>query len=148
MERIQSVLKYAMTAILLIVFLGVFLASEGKDSISIFSQPILFLAAFSLNLAGFFGGIFIGSFFGLSSKEKVTIGIEVGLQNSALAIFVALSLLGSQEMALVAVMYSLFSFFTTLVYGWVSLYWIRWVGEAGKFRNKWIGRIRKKNEDS
>ena len=147
MQRIQSALKYIMTAILLIVFLGVFIASEGDDSISIFSEPLLFLAAFSLNLGGFFGGVFISNYFGLNSKEKVTIGIEVGLQNSALAIFVAMTLLGSQEMALVAVMYSLFSFFTTLVYGWVSLYWIRWKGVAGKFQNKWIGRIRKRNRD-
>ena len=148
MEKIQTALKYLMTTILLVVFLGVFIVSEGEESVSIFTQPTVFLAAFILNLGGFFGGVFMANYFGLNSKEKVTIGIEVGLQNSALAIFVAMSLLGSKEMALVAVMYSLFSFFTTIVYAWFSLYWIRWRGKAGKFQNKWIGRINKKNRDS
>lgn len=134
MERIQKPLKYIMTSILLVVFLGVFIASENGDTDSIFEQPLVFLAAFLLNLGAFVGGVFISNYFGLTSKEKVTVGIEVGLQNSALAIFVAASLLGSNEMALVAVMYSLFTFFTTFIYAWISLYWIRWKGVAGKFK--------------
>jgi len=136
MERIQQALKFIMTGVLLVVFIGVFLASENDDSISLFDQPIVLIAALLLNVGAFFGGVFISEFFGLPSKEKVTIGIEVGLQNSALAIFVASSLLGSNEMAMVAVMYSLFSFFTTFFFGWVSLYWIRWKGVAGRFK-KW-----------
>jgi len=134
MQRIQKPLKYIMTTILLVVFLGVFIASENGDTDSIFEQPLVFLAAFLLNLGAFVGGVFISNYFGLTSKEKVTVGIEVGLQNSALAIFVAASLLGSNEMALVAVMYSLFTFFTTFIYAWISLYWIRWKGVAGKFK--------------
>lgn len=134
MEKLQSVLKYVMVSILLVVFIGVFLASEDGESVSLFSQPWILLAAFILNFFAFFGGVFISNFFNLSSKEKVTIGIEVGLQNSALAIFVGASLLESQEMALVAVMYSLFSFFTTALYAYFSLYWIRWKGIASRFK--------------
>lgn len=133
MEKIQKSLKFVMTAVLLVVFLGVFIASEGGDSVSIFTQPILFLAALFLNIGAFFGGVFIAEYFGQDSKGKVTIGIEVGLQNSALAIFVASSLLGSNEMAMVAVMYSLFSFFTTFLFAWMSLHWLRWKGKAGRF---------------
>jgi len=134
MDRIQSVLKYVMISILLVVFIGVFIASEGDDSVSIFKQPIVFVAALMLNTVGFLGGVFLANYFGLTSKEKVTIGIEVGLQNTVLAIYVASSLLGSQEMAMVAVMYSLFSFFTTFIFAYFSLYWIRWKGVAGRFK--------------
>ena len=43
-----------------------------------------------------------------------TITIDIGLQNSALAIFIATQILESEEMALMAVIYSSFTFFSTL----------------------------------
>ena len=50
--------------------------------------------------------------------NQFTISIEVGLQNSALAIFVAATLLNNNDMALVPVVYGSFSFFSTLLFGW------------------------------
>ena len=52
-------------------------------------------------------------------KNQFTVSIEVGLQNSALAIFVAATLLKSHSMALVPVVYGSFTFFSTLFFGWV-----------------------------
>ena len=43
-----------------------------------------------------------------------TIAIEMGLQNSALAIFIATKILQSDEMVLMAVIYSSFTFFSTI----------------------------------
>jgi BASS family bile acid:Na+ symporter len=51
--------------------------------------------------------------------NQFTITIEVGLQNSALAIFVAATLLKSHSMALVPVVYGSFTFFSTLFFGWL-----------------------------
>jgi len=50
----------------------------------------------------------------------------VGLQNSALAIFVAATLLKNNDMALVPVVYGSFSFFSTLLFGW-SVKRLGWV---------------------
>ena len=51
---------------------------------------------------------------GITHVGSFTIAIEIGLQNSALAIFIATQVLESQQMALMAVLYSSFTFFTTL----------------------------------
>ncbi len=54
----------------------------------------------------------------LNRKNQFTISIEVGLQNSALAIFVAATILDNQSMALIPVIYGSFSFFTTAIFGY------------------------------
>ena len=64
-------------------------------------------------------GLLIARLLRLGVKNQYTISIEVGLQNSALAIFVAATLLKSNEMALVAVVYGSFTFFSTLLFGWM-----------------------------
>ena len=63
-------------------------------------------------------GLLIARLMRLRVINQFTISIEVGLQNSALAIFVAASLLKSNEMALVPVVYGSFTFFSTLLFGW------------------------------
>ncbi len=64
-------------------------------------------------------GLLVARVLRLGVKNQYTISIEVGLQNSALAIFVAATLLKSNEMALVAVVYGSFTFFSTLLFGWM-----------------------------
>jgi BASS family bile acid:Na+ symporter len=48
----------------------------------------------------------------LSVRQTCTIGIEVGMQNSALAMGIALSGLGSEEMAMPAAIYAIVSYAT------------------------------------
>jgi BASS family bile acid:Na+ symporter len=45
--------------------------------------------------------------------------VEMGLQNAALAIFIATQVLESADIALVAILYSSFTFFSTWGMGWL-----------------------------
>ena len=58
---------------------------------------------------------------GLSGKAGLrtswTIGVEVALQNTTLALLVAGTLIQSNEMVKPALVYALFSFWTALLYG-------------------------------
>ena len=59
---------------------------------------------------------------GLILRDQATIAVDVGLQNSSLAIYVALTLplLNNFTIATVAVVYGSFSFFTTWGFGYFA----------------------------
>jgi len=62
----------------------------------------------------------ISRYFRLGGKNNFTISIEVGLKNSIVGIYVAESLLNNYEMAMVSVVYGSFTFFSTLLFGYLA----------------------------
>ncbi len=58
--------------------------------------------------------------FHISNVQATTIGIEVGLQNTVLAIYIT-GLIQSVEMAKPALVYAMFSFFTTLAFAFLAM---------------------------
>lgn len=55
-----------------------------------------------------------------SAYDAITIGIEVGLQNTTLALLVATVMIGDEQMAEPTLVYAMFSFFTTLGFGYLA----------------------------
>ena len=121
--KIQNPLRIILPLLLLSVYAGVvFLEGNGEAGLdSHFFRLIPY--ALMLNLFSMTAGLLIPKLFRLTKQNQYTIAFEVGLQNSTLAIFVASTLLGSQEMALVAVVYGSFSFFTTMLFGYLARIW-------------------------
>lgn len=116
--RIKRVVNYVMTLFLLFVFVGVILF-EHKGDVNILGYKNLFFPAFILNASTMFAGYYASKLGGLRNRSRFTIAIQVGLQNSALAIYVASKLLGQSEMAMVAVVYGSFTLFTTAFWAWI-----------------------------
>jgi BASS family bile acid:Na+ symporter len=104
--------------ILLGIYSGVIFIEEGEESSQMLENMDLFIYALLLNILAMISGWAIAKLVRLGRRNQFTISVEVGLQNSALAIFVASSILHSQSMALVAVVYGSFSFFSTALFGW------------------------------
>jgi BASS family bile acid:Na+ symporter len=117
-ERLNRPLKVILPLILLVVYLGVLFIDEGSETATRWDFFNLMPYALLLNAFSMFLGWQIAYLAKLKRVDRYTIAIEVGLQNSALAIFVASTLLGSREMALVAVVYGSFTFFSTAFFGW------------------------------
>jgi BASS family bile acid:Na+ symporter len=67
-------------------------------------------AAVSLNLLTMALGFYAAKIFRLPRPQQVTIAIEAGIQNGTLALAIALGLLGNPNIAMPAVIYSLFMF--------------------------------------
>ena len=114
--KMKKPLRFILPALLLLVFVIAALNSSGQVSTKakIIDHLDLLLPSFLLNIIGIFVGYRIGRIVGITHGGSFTIAIEMGLQNSALAIFIATQILESEEMALMAVIYSSFTFFTTL----------------------------------
>ena len=69
-------------------------------------------AVAALNLCGMAIGFGLALWFGLPRAQRVTISIEVGIQNATLALAIALGMLDSPRLAIPSVVYGLFMFAT------------------------------------
>jgi len=118
-DGLEKPLKIILPLLLALIYTGVvFIEREGEPT-SIADFIAIFPYTLALHLAAMATGLLVARLAGLRLRDRFTIVIEVGLQNSALAIFVATTLLKSQSMSLVPVIYGAFTFFTTLFFGWV-----------------------------
>ncbi len=75
--------------------------------------------ALLLNVSGILAGYYFPALLGIKLRNRLTIAIEVGLQNTGLAIAIATStnLLNSPVMAIPSAIYALFTFFTAVAWG-------------------------------
>lgn len=113
-DQLEKPLRFILPALLLLAYLGVmFFDKKDPTQPSILSYAYLLPIAIALNILSMTAGFFLGRITGLPKSSQTTIAVEVGLQNSALAIFIASTLLGNREMAMVAVVYGAFTFFST-----------------------------------
>lgn len=117
-KKTEKIINVSMTLFLLFVFVGIF-TFESAGSAQLSDYLFLFFPAVLLNLISMFGGYFLALITGIRNRGRYTIAIQVGLQNSALAIFVASKLLGQPEIAIVAIIYSSFSLFTTAFWAYI-----------------------------
>ena len=73
------------------------------------------------NLVSLFAGYYLSRAAGLDKPLSTAICYEIGIHNSTLAIFVALSVLGSYQLALPAAVYSVVMYITAPLFGWLVL---------------------------
>jgi len=131
---LEKPLRIVLPLLLLVVYAGVIFIDEGTGKATRVDFFRIFPFTFLLNTLAMVAGFMIARLMRLRVVNQFTITIEVGLQNSALAIYVAASLLKNNDMALVAVVYGSFSFFSTLLFGWgvKKLGWVPRITEKGK----------------
>jgi bile acid:Na+ symporter, BASS family len=73
------------------------------------------------NLLSMAVGYFVPRAVSIEKKQAIAIGMEIGIHNGTLAIYIALSVLGNSIMSVPPAIYSLLMFFTAAVFGfWVS----------------------------
>lgn len=119
LARLRQPLRYILPGLLLGIF-ALALFVDDSDQPAAFARNLnLFIPLLVLNLITMLIGFGIARRYGIKHDGCYTIAVEMGLQNSALAIYIASNVLGSSEMALVAVIYSSFSFFSTWFVAWL-----------------------------
>lgn len=76
-------------------------------------------AALVFNLVSMAIGYFIPRIFKLGKKQAIAIGMEVGIHNGTLAIYIALNVIGNDVMSIPPAIYSLIMFFTAAAFGFL-----------------------------
>ncbi|AXX93330.1 bile acid:sodium symporter [Malaciobacter molluscorum LMG 25693] len=79
---------FALFSIISIVFIIGIIIGINENKISLIATPLM-LAIICHNLIGLFGGYIVCKSFGYNKKECKTVAIEVGMQNSGLAVVLA-----------------------------------------------------------
>lgn len=120
-ESLERPLKVIMPISLALMMVGSIFLEKKENVVPITFHEYLtvIIPCLILNIGGMFIGFYIAKAFGLLKKNQITIAIEVGLQNTGLAIFVATSLLHNQRMAIPSAVYALFTFFSAAIFGFL-----------------------------
>ena len=118
-NKSQKLLKLVSSIFLAIFFIIKFLGSEQVGGIGLSKELIMTILPWIvfLNIGGLFLGWGISRLFKLNNKTSTTMGIEVGLQNTVLALVVTDVILLQPVLGHPALIYALFSFWITLLFG-------------------------------
>ncbi len=108
-ERLEEPAKRVATIVFLVIVL---LLVIQNWSVIVSDAPEFGPAFVTLNILALAVGTLFAFRVGLSSEEATTIGIETGIQNSTLAIAIALSVFDSDDLAIVPGLYGLWMLFT------------------------------------
>ncbi len=118
-NKIQRPVRLTMIILFAAVYTAIFLADEsrGGSGITINEALQIFPYALAVNIAAFIAGIIMGLLGKTGIKSSFTIGIEVAVHNTTLALLVAGTLIHSNDMVKPALVYAMFSFWTAILFG-------------------------------
>ncbi|MCK9402677.1 MAG: bile acid:sodium symporter family protein [Chitinophagaceae bacterium] len=114
--QLEKPVKIA-SAIFLVLIIILTVLKERKHIGQDFQQ--VGMAALVLNVLSMGIGYFIPRLFNLGKKQAIAIGMEIGIHNGTLAIYIALSVIGNSIMSIPPVIYSLIMFFTAAIFGFL-----------------------------
>jgi len=103
-DRLQAVLGRVATTLFVLIVIATFVNQREALLANLSSVGP---AAASLNVAVMLAGVALGFAFRLDRRDAIAIASECGLQNAALGIFVATSVLGAAALAVPSVVYAL-----------------------------------------
>lgn len=119
-EKLRKLLKYVMPSLLAVAMIGAIFLDEKSVYIESADYFRVFPWLLVMNVFSMFAGFGFGRLLKMKTANAMTIAVETGLQNTGLALAIALgsNMLNNPAMAVPASVYALFSFFTTLLIGW------------------------------
>ena len=124
-DRLKSPLRIILPAILFVVFTIVLLNENENGGLSMGNYTSLIMPAIALNIVVMIIGFYGAGWLGILHDGKYTIAIEMGLQNSALAMFLANNVIQLDGLAVIAVLYGGFSFFSTLFIAFIMKHFLK-----------------------
>ena len=115
-DKIEPLIRLFSVLILFVIVLAIIVQNRA-NIFGFFIQTGM--ATLTLNILALGIGYLFAKLFKLSHKQAITIGYEVGIQNGALALMVAGTIIGNETMMIPAVTYSLFMFMTGFIFYWI-----------------------------
>jgi BASS family bile acid:Na+ symporter len=113
--KMDKPVKIASALILIIIIVSVTI--REKEILSAYASelgfPVLLFNVLSMGV-----GYFVPRWVNVEKRQSIAIGMEIGIHNGTLAIYIALSVLGNSVMSVPPAIYSLLMFFTAAVFGY------------------------------
>ena len=114
--RMDKPVKILSAFVLIILIVSVTLREKQVliDYAGSLGLPVLLFNVLSMAI-----GYYVPQFFNVQKKQAVAIGMEIGIHNGTLAIYIALSVIGNSVMSVSPAIYSLLMFFTAAAFGFL-----------------------------
>lgn len=114
--RMDKPVKILSALVLLIIIVSVTIREKQVliDYSGELGLPILLFNVLSMAI-----GYYVPQFFKVEKKQAIAIGMEIGIHNGTLAIYIALNVLNNSAMSVPPAIYSLLMFFTAAVFGFL-----------------------------
>lgn len=114
--RMDKPVKILSAFVLIILIVSVTLREKQVliDYAGSLGLPVLLFNVLSMAI-----GYYVPQFFNVQKKQAVAIGMEIGIHNGTLAIYIALSVIGNSVMSVPPAIYSLLMFFTAAAFGFL-----------------------------
>jgi BASS family bile acid:Na+ symporter len=107
-----------LSALFLVLIIAAAIMKERANVVLYFQQ--VGLPALLFNLLSMLVGYQVPRLMQIGKRQSIAIGMEIGIHNGTLAIYIALSVLGNSVMSIPPAIYSLIMFFTAAIFG----YWV------------------------
>lgn len=106
-----------LSAVFLVLIIVMAVIKERSHIVEYFQE--VGVAALTFNVLSMAVGYFVPLIFKIGKKQAIAIGMEIGIHNGTLAIYIALTLLGNSTMSIPPAIYSLIMFFTAAIFGFI-----------------------------
>lgn len=117
-QTMDKPVKIASALILIILIVSVTIREKQvlADYAGTLLLPVLLFNVLSMAI-----GYYIPRMLSIDKRQSIAIGMEIGIHNGTLAIYIALNVLANSTMSVPPAIYSLLMFFTAAIFGfWVS----------------------------
>jgi bile acid:Na+ symporter, BASS family len=105
---------------LLLILVIVLSTYQERERLSGYIQQVG-LAVLGFNIVSMMAGYWLPKWLGIGEKQAIAIGMEIGIHNGTLAIYIALNVLKDSQMSIPPALYGIVMFFTAAAFG----YWVR-----------------------
>lgn len=105
------------SALILIIIIASVVVREKQVLIDYFGQ--LGLPVLLFNVVSMATGYYLPQLLKVEKRQSIAIGMEIGIHNGTLAIYLALSILNNPAMSVPPAIYSLLMFFTAAAFGFI-----------------------------
>ena len=115
-SRMDKPVKILSALFLALVIITVAIRERGliMDTFTQLGMPVLLF-----NVLSMASGYFLPQLFRIEKRQAIAIGMEIGIHNATLAIFIALNVLNNPAMSLPPALYGLLMFFTAAGFGFL-----------------------------
>ncbi len=114
--RMAKPVKIASALVLVIIIVSITIREKQLliDYSTILGWPVLLFNVLSMAI-----GYYVPRLVNIEKRQAIAIGMEIGIHNGTLAIYIALSVVGNSAMSVPAAIYSLLMFFTAAIFGFL-----------------------------
>lgn len=118
---LRPILKYLLPVLLLLIFTIKIFAPEDNGGVALTQDELFEQMAWVLllNFSGMFTGFIFSWISGLGMPIRVTIMVEAGLHNTAMALYIGGNILNNADMQKPAIVHAMVTFVSTFIFAWL-----------------------------